>query len=122
MTVDNIREIERAHEAKYKLDEELRFKIQCRRNKLLGAWAAMRMGMATADGDVYAKRLVAMALERPGLSPVIETVAADLAAAGVTVDRGDLLAAAEQCESQATTSLANDYPQALGADHLQIGG
>ena len=76
---DTFREIERGHEAKYKLDEELRFKAQCRRTRLLGLWAAQHMGMARAEAEAYAKRLVALNLERPGTAHIAARVLADLA-------------------------------------------
>ena len=119
---DTFREIERGHEAKYKLDEELRFKAQCRRTRLLGLWAAQRMGMARAEADAYAKRLVALNLERPGTAHIAEKVLADLDEAGVAAKETEVVAAIDQFYAEALTSLAEDFPQALGRDHLQIGG
>ena len=47
MTESNaLREIEKGHEAKYKLDEERRFKAECRRNKLFGLWIAEHLGLS----------------------------------------------------------------------------
>ena len=45
---------EKAFEDKYKHDQELQFKVEARRNKLLGLWAAELMGLAGADAQAYA--------------------------------------------------------------------
>jgi hypothetical protein len=119
---DTFRDIERGHEAKYKLDEELRFKAQCRRTRLLGLWAAQRMGMARAEADAYGKRLVALNLERPGTAHIAAKVLADLDEAGVAANEKEIIAAIDQFYSEALASLAQDFPQALDRDHIQVGG
>jgi hypothetical protein len=119
---DVFREIERSHEAKYKLDEELRFKAQARRTRLLGLWAAQRMGMAQAEADSYAKRLVALNLERPGTAHIAAQVLADFKGAGVAVSEAEVVAAIDQFYADALASLAEDFPRALDQDHVQIGG
>ena len=42
-------------ERKYALDEELKFKAEARRNKLLGLWVAEKLGKSGADADVVRK-------------------------------------------------------------------
>jgi hypothetical protein len=69
---------ERAFENKYAHDQEKRFRIIARRNKLLGQWAASLMGKA--DADAYAKEVVAADFEEAG--DVVRKVVADLAAGG----------------------------------------
>ncbi len=54
-----------ASEAKYRLDQEARFKIGARRNKLLGLWAAARMGLSSPFAEDYAMEVVAADFERP---------------------------------------------------------
>ena len=119
---DTFREIERGHEAKYKLDEELRFKAQCRRSRLLGLWAAQRMGMARAEAEAYAKRLVGLNLERPGTAHIASKVLGDLEETGVKVSEAEVVAAIDLFYAEALASLADDYPRALDRDHVQIGG
>ncbi len=80
MTTFNDRE--KAHEAKFEHDEELRFKARARRNKLLGLWAAGQMGKSGADAETYAKTIVMADFEKPGEHDVIHTLVHDLAAAG----------------------------------------
>lgn len=119
---DAFRDIERSHEAKYKLDEELRFKAQSRRTRLLGLWAAQRMGMAQAEAGAYAKRLVALNLERPGTAHIADQVLADFNEAGVAVNKTEVVAAIDQFYAEALASLADEFPRALDQDHVQIGG
>ena len=73
---------EKAFEAKYEHDQELKFKVTARRNKLLGLWAAGLLGKSGADAEAYAKEVVMADFEKPGDSDVIEKLSKDLAAAG----------------------------------------
>jgi hypothetical protein len=78
-------EREKGFEQKYKHDQELQFKVNARRNKLLGLWAAEQMGITGGAADAYAKEVVAADFERPGDSDVIEKVVKDLKAKGKSV-------------------------------------
>ena len=74
MMTDTLREIEKGHEAKFKLDEELRFKVQSRRNKLFGLWAAEQLGLRGGQSDEYARSLIRLGLEKPGHDDVVAKV------------------------------------------------
>lgn len=89
-------EREKGFEQKYKHDQELQFKVKARRNRLLGLWAAERMGLAGAEADDYAKQVVQADFERPGDSDVMAKVSADLAAKGVSVTEVELRRQMEQ--------------------------
>ncbi|HEY5795217.1 MAG TPA: DUF1476 domain-containing protein [Bosea sp. (in: a-proteobacteria)] len=73
-----------AFESKFALDEELRFKATARRNKLLGLWAAAKLGKSGADADAYAKAVVVADFEEAGDEDVVRKVKGDFAAAGVS--------------------------------------
>ncbi len=90
MSTDAFADREKGFEAKYKLDQEQEFRAQARRNRLFGLWAAARLGKSGADAEAYAKTVVAADFTRPGHEDVIEKVAADLAAAGLTATTADL--------------------------------
>jgi hypothetical protein len=66
-------------EKKFAHDEELRFKATARRNKLLGLWAAEKLGKSDADADAYAKEVVAADFEEAGDEDVFRKVNNDLA-------------------------------------------
>jgi len=70
---------EKDFERKFAHDEELRFKATARRNKLLGLWAAEKLGKSGADADAYAKEVVASDFEEAGDDDVLRKVAKDLA-------------------------------------------
>ena len=74
---------ERAFESKYAHDEELKFRLIARRNRLLGAWAARLMGLSEAEADAYAKDVIRADFEEAGDEDVIRKVLGDLTAAGV---------------------------------------
>ena len=76
---------EKSFEAKWVHDEELRFKIYARRNKLLGLWAAAEMGITGPAADAYAKEVVASDFERAGDEDVFEKVRRDFDAHGVAI-------------------------------------
>ena len=70
-------------EKKFAHDEELRFKATARRNKLLGLWAAEKLGKSGAEAEAYAKAVVMSDFEEAGDHDVLRKVKADFDAAGV---------------------------------------
>jgi hypothetical protein len=74
---------EKGFERKFAMDEELRFKATARRNKLLGLWAAEKLGKTGADAEAYAKEVVASDFVEAGDDDVLRKVKADFDAAGV---------------------------------------
>ena len=74
---------EKAFESKWAHDEELRFKIIARRNKLLGLWAAEQMGISGAEADAYAKAVVQADFIEPGHEDVVRKIQKDFAAKNV---------------------------------------
>ena len=81
---------EKGFEAKYKHDQDLRFKVMARRNKLLGLWAAEKMGVSGADAETYSKEVIASDFDRPGDDDVLEKVHGDLAAKGLDLSDKDV--------------------------------
>jgi len=84
---------ERAEEAKFAHDEEMHFRIHARRNRLLGAWAAERMGLSAVEGEAYAREVVQADFEEAGDEDVIRKVLGDLIGAGVDASDADVRAA-----------------------------
>ncbi|MEH2478687.1 hypothetical protein V1282_002044 [Nitrobacteraceae bacterium AZCC 2146] len=74
---------EEGFEKKYALDEELKFKAEARRNKLLGLWTAEQLGLTGDAAASYAKEVVAADFEEAG--NVVRKVTTDLAARGVAI-------------------------------------
>ncbi|WP_343228981.1 DUF1476 domain-containing protein [Rhizobium setariae] len=96
---------EKAFENKYAHDQDKKFRIIARRNKLLGLWASALLGKT--DADAYAKEVIAADFEEAGDEDVIRKVAGDLSAAGLPQGADDVRAklaellpvAAEQIEN-----------------------
>ena len=74
---------EEGFEKKFAHDEELRFKANARRNKLLGLWAAEKMGVSGSAAEAYAKEVVVADFEEAGDDDVFRKVRKDFDAKGV---------------------------------------
>ena len=69
---------ESAFENKFAHDEEMNFKAEVRRNKLLGLWAAELLGKTGDDADAYAREVINSDFEEAGIEDVVRKVAGDL--------------------------------------------
>lgn len=74
---------EKAFENKFAHDEELRFKASVRRNKLLGLWAAEKLGKTGADAEAYVRSVVEADFEEVGDEDVFRKIRRDFDAAKV---------------------------------------
>ncbi len=74
---------EQGFENKFAHDEELRFKATARRNKLVGLWAAEKLGLTGPAADAYAKEIVAADFEAPGDNDVVHKLRKDFDVKGV---------------------------------------
>ncbi len=81
---------EEGFEKKFAHDEELRFKANARRNKLLGLWAAEKMGLSGPAADAYAKEVVVADFEEAGDDDVFRKVRKDFDAKGVAQSDQDI--------------------------------
>jgi hypothetical protein len=81
---------EKGFEKKFERDQEAVFKVNARRNKLLGAWAAEKLGLAGDDAEAYAKSVVVADFDKPGDDDVLQKVLGDLTAKGVAVTDRDV--------------------------------
>ncbi|QEN90649.1 DUF1476 domain-containing protein [Labrys sp. KNU-23] len=76
---------EEAFESKFAHDEDLRFKATARRNKLLGLWAAEKLGLSGDEANAYAKSVVLSDFEEAGDHDVVRKVLSDFAAANLSM-------------------------------------
>ena len=81
---------EKAFEAKFALDQEQEFKAIARRNKMLGLWAAEKMGLSSESAEQYAAAVVRADFEQPGDEDVFRKVAGDFKASGLSVSEGEI--------------------------------
>lgn len=94
-------------EKKFVHDEELRFKANARRNKLLGLWAAEKLGKTGADADVYAKAVIAADIEEAGDEDVFRKVRKDFDAAGVQQSDHQIRRTMDELFAQAIEQIRN---------------
>jgi hypothetical protein len=99
---------ERGAEKKFEHDEELRFKISARRNKLLGLWAAEKLGIDGDAADAYAKEVVLSDFEKPGDEDVLEKVQADFEAKGVDQDAHKIRVEMDRLWSDAESQIMSE--------------
>ena len=86
---------EKALENKFAHDADLLFKITARRNKLVGQWAAEKMGLTPEETTAYATSVVQADFEEAGDEDVIRKLLGDLTSAGIDVDDAMIRAALE---------------------------
>lgn len=96
-----------AFERKYVHDEETKFRALSRRNRMLGLWAAEKLGRSGEDAEAYAKEVVRADFEEAGDQDVVRKLRKDFDAAGVAASEAEveakmkelLLAAIDQVKS-----------------------
>jgi hypothetical protein len=92
-------------EKKFAHDEELKFKAGARRNKLLGMWAAGKMGLSGTQAEAYAKEVVMSDFEAAGDHDVFRKIRKDLDDKKVTVTDQDIHGAMDELMAQAITQI-----------------
>ena len=92
---------EEGFEKKYALDEEQKFKAEARRNKLLGLWAAEKLGMSDDAASSYAKDVIAAEFEEAGDADVVRKVMGDLTAKDVAITEAQVRAKMDELMAQA---------------------
>ena len=88
-------ERERGEENQFAREEEMAFRIQARRNRLLGQWAAERMGLSAVETEAYAKSIVQADFEETSDEDVVRKLLGDLISADVDIEEADIRAALE---------------------------
>lgn len=76
---------EKGFEKKFALDQDLKFRAESRRNRLLAEWAASRLGITGDALPDYVRSVVKADLEEKGDEDVFRKIHSDFAAAGVTI-------------------------------------
>ncbi len=92
---------EEGFEKKFAHDEDLRFKANARRNKLLGLWAAEKLGLSGAQADAYAKEVVMADFEESGDDDVFRKIRKDLDGKKIAASDLDIRSAMDKLMAQA---------------------
>jgi hypothetical protein len=96
------------YERKFALDEEFRFKSTARRNRLLGVWAAEKLGLAGEEAQAYAKSVVKADLAQPGDADVLQKVKADFEARGVAQSEHQIRRTMDELMEQAVQQIESE--------------
>jgi hypothetical protein len=96
---------EEGFEKKFAIDEELRFKAMARRNKLLGLWAAGKLGLTGAEADAYSKEVVMADFEEAGDDDVFRKLRKDFDAKAVAQSDHEIRRAMNELLEQAVAQI-----------------
>ncbi|MCB1450716.1 MAG: DUF1476 domain-containing protein [Nitratireductor sp.] len=106
--MSGINDREKAFENKFAHDEALKFKAEARRNKLLGLWAAEKLGKSGADADAYAKAVIRSDFEEPGDEDVFRKIRADFDAANIDQSDHQIRRTMDELMAQAREQVAKE--------------
>ncbi|MEQ1789470.1 MAG: DUF1476 domain-containing protein, partial [Rickettsiales bacterium] len=81
---------EKGFERKYAHDEELIFKANALRNKMLGLWAAEKLGKTGEDAGQYAKDVILVDFEGEGNNDVVGKLLKDFNNANVSITEEEI--------------------------------
>jgi len=96
---------EEGFEKQFAHDEELKFKATARRDKLLGLWAAEKLGLAGPAAEAYAKEIVVADVEATGAFDVFGKIRKDLDAKGVSLSDHQIRRTMEELMARAISEI-----------------
>ncbi|MGB3416565.1 MAG: DUF1476 domain-containing protein [Mesorhizobium sp.] len=105
--MNDMKDRQEGFERKFVLDEEQRFRAMARRNKLLGLWAAEKLGKSGADAEAYAKEVINSDFEEAGDHDVFRKVRKDFDAAGVAQSDHQIRRTMEELMATAVEQVRN---------------
>jgi hypothetical protein len=103
----SMKDREDAYENKFAHDEQLRFKAEARRNKMLGLWAADKLGKTGDEAEAYAKEVIVSDLKEAGDGDVFAKIRADFDAAGVDQSDHQIRRTMDELMTQAIEQVKN---------------
>ncbi|MEZ5870381.1 MAG: DUF1476 domain-containing protein [Nitratireductor sp.] len=106
--MSGINDREKAFENKFAHDEALKFKAEARRNKLLGLWAAEKLGKSGDEADAYAKAVIRSDFEEPGDEDVFRKIRTDFDAANVEQSDHQIRRTMDELMAQAREQVAKE--------------
>jgi hypothetical protein len=96
---------EEGFERKFAHDEDLRFKAHARRNKLVGLWAAGKLGLAGAAAEAYAKDVVVADMDKPDSDGVFNKLRKDFDDKGVAQSDHQIRRSMEEAMASAVAEI-----------------
>lgn len=105
---DIFSEREKAFEAKYKHDQDLKFQAQSRSNKQFGQWLGEKLGLSAAAQEAYGKELVAARLNTLVREELIKKIMKDIAAHKADIDEREVRKALDRFYAIAQEEVAKE--------------
>jgi hypothetical protein len=105
--MSNMKDRQEGFERKFALDEEQKFRAVARRNKLLGLWAAEKLGKTGEAADAYAKEVINSDFEEAGDHDVFRKIRKDFDAAGVAQSDHQIRRTMEELMATAAEQVKN---------------
>ena len=106
---DTFRTRERGEELRFEMSQELQFKAEARRNRLLGEWLAHKFGLTTDEADAYVKEVIASDLEEPGIEDVVRKVMKDIEDRGAGISEDEVRAEMDRLFAVASEKVKQDF-------------
>lgn len=96
---------QKGFESKFSLDQETLFKVEARASKLMGRWAAEKMGMTGTEAETYAKEVISANLDEPGYDDVKRKIQADFAEKNIPFDNDEVDRIIDKSVTDATAQI-----------------
>ena len=110
---DAFKDREKGYEAKFKMDEERRFRVDSRRNRLIGEWAASKLGLASGAIADYVKGVVRTDIDIPGFEDVVRRIVADFEKNGIKIGESDIRQEMHRLREVAAEQVNKEFPAQL---------
>lgn len=106
---DRLRDREKGEELRFEIEQELRFKAESRRNRMLGEWLAHKFGMTSDETKAYAIEVVDSDLEESGVDDLVAKVMKDIEDRGAAVTEEDVRKELDRLYAVALEQLEDDF-------------
>ena len=104
----NMNDREKTLENKYAHDQHKLFKIEARASKLVGLWAAEKLGLSGAEADTYAKSVIAANLDEPGYDDVKRKIMSDFEDKSIDISAHTIEVIIQKKAEEAAIQIEND--------------
>ena len=106
---DAFKDRQRGEELRFEMSQELQFKSEARRNRLLGEWLAHKFGMTADDTDAYVKEVIGSDLHEPGHEDIIRKVMKDIEDKGAAITEDEVRAELDRLFAVAAEKVKENF-------------
>lgn len=99
---------QKGFERKFSLDQETLFKIEARASKLIGKWAAEKIGLSGTEAENYAKEIISANLDEPGYDDIKRKIEEDFLARNISFDVAEFNHLMDKSVADATAQIEGE--------------